>query len=263
LSFYFVVKFAMSKVVLSVVFLGLLVCCSVTAHEFSSYFAVTWDSTALGWRLNDAQGDVSVAANTIALFNITESAGTFFLSSKACSLGINHAYSRADNVTNNACTPPCVIAAKLSSGTHFFCSSLYPDNGFVYAYDCAGLSKRMCSSYVGCGYSSETSKCTECIGAKTSKDCDKISGCAWCKNEEMCLHENSTACRAPIPRERAVASWVWLLITVCALVVLIAVVLTLFLSEASFKSRWAAMAKVDTEFAEVGRGTKDGLSATD
>ena len=102
------------------------------------------------------------------------------------------------------------------------------------------------------------------MSATTANDCKKLSSvCAWCDHDKVCLHVNSTACRAPVPRNRAVASWVWLLITICALVVVCAVILTLFLTEASFKSRWTAMSTTDSDFAVVGRGNKDGLFATD
>jgi len=79
----------------------------------------------------------------------------------------------------------------------------------------------------------------------------------------VCLHKNSNACRAQRELERSVASWVWLLIALIALVLLLAVFLTLFLAERGFKKRWSAMSKMDKDFAEVGKGANDGLSATD
>ena len=103
----------------------------------------------------------------------------------------------------------------------------------------------------------------ECISETTEDGCKKLNGCEWCDTDEVCLDKESGACRKPIARERAVESWVWLLITVCALLVLIAVVLTLFISEITFKKRWATLAKTDKDFAVVGRGNNDGLFATD
>jgi len=246
--------------------LALVVCVTVAAHPFSAYHNISWDSDALAWRVDDeVLGEINVAGGQIALFNITAGGGDFFISSRSCALGNNYALSRKDGVTNNACTPPCVVAMNLTTGSYFYCSSLYPNTatGLLFVLNCDECSKRTCDGVVGCGYNSEAKKCVSCISAKTEGDCEKISACEWCKTEDMCLHRDSGACRAPIARERAVASWVWLLITLCALLVLIAVVLTLFLSEASFKKRWATLSKTDKDFAEVGRGNNDGLLATD
>jgi len=234
-------------------------------HEFNSLNNVTWDSDALAWVMNgELLGEVTVAGDQISLFNISSGGGDFFISTSDCSLGSVFALSRKDGVTNNACTPPCVLALKLNTGSYYYCSTLpHTESGQLYVLGCANCSKRTCKSVVGCGLNTETNKCSDCLSAKTKDDCEKLSACEWCNTDEVCLHQDSGSCRAPIPRERAVASWVWLLITVCALFVLIAVVLTLFISEASFKKRWATLAKTDKDFAEVGKGTNDGLFATD
>jgi len=241
----------------------LLVCVACATHEFSNINSVSWDGDGLAWRVNDdLLGEVNVAANQIVLFNVTGGGGDFFISDRACSLGSNYALSRRDGVTNNACTPPCVVAMNLTTGSYFYCSSLYPHtaSGLIFVLSCDECSKRVCKSVVGCGLNSEN-KCSACLSAKTKEDCGKLASCEWCNTDEICLHQDSGACRAPIPRQRSVVSWVWLLITVCALVVLIAVILTLFVSEASFKRRWASIAKTDKDFAEVGRGNNDGLLA--
>jgi len=243
----------------------LIVSVAFGAHVFSAYHNVTWDSTELAWRVNGATlGEINVAAGQIALFNITAGGGDFFISNRDCSLGTNYALSRKDGVTNNACTPPCVVAMNLTTGSYFYCSSLYPDTamGLLFVLGCDQCSKRTCTNVVGCGLNSEN-KCSECIAAKTTEDCEKLSACEWCDTDEMCLHKDSAACRSVIARERAVPSWVWFLITICALLVLLAVFCTLFFSEASFKKRWALLARTDTDFAEVGRGNNDGLLATD
>jgi len=120
-----------------------------------------------------------------------------------------------------------------------------------------------CGKIIGCGYDEDEQKCQACIDAKNRGDCEKLENCTWCKADEVCLHEKSGACRAQIERDSGVASWVWLLITLCALLVLIAVLLTLFISERNFRQRWAAIAKADKDFAEVGKGANDGLMATD
>jgi len=246
--------------------IGFLMGAAAATHPFSSYHEVSWDSASLAWRVDDVLlGEINAAAHSIVLLNITSGGGEFFISERHCALGSQYALSRKNGVTNNACTPPCTMAMNLSAMPYFYCSSRYPENtaGIVIVSECGDCSSRICGNVVGCGWSSDDKKCVECTNAKTRGDCSKISACSWCETDEVCLHENSGVCRPAIARVRAVASWVWLLITVCALVVLIAVVITLFLNEASFKKRWATLAKTDKEFAEIGRGNNDGLLATD
>jgi len=249
--------------------MAFLMSAALAFHEFAAVYTVIWDDINMKYTTTnkDLQGKIKFVSERVVLFNVTAGSGAFYITHDFCSDGPKTALTRASlygGVTNNVCNPPCVVAANLSNGIYSFCSSVYGgDSGRVVVQGCTESSSRTCGQYIGCGLSSETGDCIDCLSAKSSKECGKIKYCAWCSHDEMCVHENSTSCRAPVPRNRPVASWVWLLITVCALVVLIAVVITMFLAEASFKSRWAAMAKTDTDFAELGRGNKDGLSATD
>jgi len=217
----------------------------------------------LSWSVDDSVlPDLTVAGNKIALFNITDGPGEFFLSTKSCNYGFEYAISRKDGVTNNACTPPCTLAMSLSTGYYFYCSSI-PDSssGVIHVLECDKLANYRCGKVTGCGWSTSDSKCKACIDAKNRDDCEALENCTWCEGDSVCLHEKSNACRGIVEKDRAVPSWVWLLITLCALVVLVAVMVTLFLSERGFRKRWAAISKTDKDFAEVGKGANDGLYA--
>lgn len=257
----------MYKTVCFVAFMGVLLSVVVAKHPFSSYHNVTWNSTSNSWNMDGISlGEISAAGGKIVLINVTTpGGGDFYISSTHCGSGARYALTRKEGVTNNYCKTPCVLAMNLTTGSYFYCSSLYPMSaaGFVFVMNCDECSRRTCSDVIGCGWSSSTSKCTDCISAKTKSECSTISSCSWCDVDGVCLHEKSGACRQAIPRVRVTASWVWLVITLCALLILIAVFITLFLTEANFKKRWASLSKVDKEFAEIGRGNNDGLGATD
>jgi len=240
---------------------------AMATSPFYARFNVTWDSIGLQWLINNKSvGDeLSVASGEIGLFNVTSGTSDFFISSVDCSSGTTNALSRKDGVTNNACTPPCTVAYKLQPGYYSYCSTLkaVTTSGTLHALECKKLQAFRCAKVIGCGWNNDTSKCGSCFEATKRKDCEKMSNCTWCDNEGVCLHEKSGACRALVVRERAVASWVWLLITLIAIFVLFAVFATLFLAELGFKKRWAEMSKADKDFAEVGKGANDGLFATD
>jgi len=232
---------------------------------FSARYNVSWDTRALAWTVDKVLvPELSVAGCRIGLFNVTSGGGDFFISSRPCSEGTKYALSRKEGVTNNACTPPCTTAFNLTSGYYFYCSSVYKSSsaGVLNVLECNNLPNYRCIKVVGCGWGSDN-KCKTCIDAKTKSDCNKISNCTWCVSDGVCLHEKSGACRSQIAKNSTVASWIWLLITLIALFVLIAVMLTLFLSERQFKKRWAAVCKTDKDFAEVGKGANDGLVASD
>jgi len=257
----------MSKVAVSAFIAVVCLFYTVCAEcPFSTRINVTWDTTALGWALDgELVPEVTVAAGKIGLFNVTSGVGGFYISSKDCSFDTQYALSRSEGVTNNACFPPCTVAFNLTTGYYYLCSTSLRDStsSVLHVLDCPKMAKYRCGKVVGCGMNTDDNKCEACIEAKNRGDCEKLENCTWCKADEVCLHEKSGACRAQIERDSGVASWVWLLITLCALLVLIAVLLTLFISERNFRQRWAAIAKADKDFAEVGKGANDGLMATD
>jgi len=253
----------MSKTVFVLLLLAFLLSVTKAGCPFSTRINVTWDTYNSGWVLNGVYSpDIYVAGGELTLFNITSGSGVFFLSTKPCDKKIQYALTREDGVTNNACIPPCTITANFSRGLFYYCSSLLPKSATIETTICEGTSRIFCPRYTGCGQNGDN-ECKSCFAAKSRGECSKISGCSWCPGDGVCLHENSGACRGQIEIERSVASWVWLLITLCAFFVLIAVIITLFISEHSFQSRWAAIAKTDKDFAEVGKGANDGLMATD
>jgi len=251
------------SVCLSLVFLFSV---ALATCPFSARFDVSWDSIGMGWNVNETLFPMlRVAGSRTGLFNITSGTSSFYISSKDCSFGPDFALTRADGVTNNVCTPPCTVAYNLNVGYYFYCSSLasVKNSGTLHVLQCQNAPNFRCSQVIGCGWDEDQGKCGVCFDQKSSSDCKKLTGCSWCSTDDVCLDEDSGACREPINGERAVASWVWLLITVCALVVLVAVMLTLFLMERGFQKRWATIAKTDKDFAEVGKGANDGLFATD
>jgi len=259
----------MHKTIITTLFLGVVAYLAIAeTPEFSAIFNVTWDKDSLAWRVNkDVSSELNIAGDKIALFNVSSGSGSdvFFISPNQCSQGARYASSRKDGVTNNACTPPCVVAMKVQSGSFFYCSSIFPETstGLIFVQNCDECSKKFCSKTIGCGYNGEEKKCVDCLSATSEEDCQKLSACSWCETDGICLHKDSGACRSIVARDRPVPSWVWLVITLIALTALVIVFLTLFLKEASFKKRWESLAKTDKDYAEVGRGNTDGLFATD
>jgi len=256
----------MNKTTSVLIFLALVFCVTLASCPFNARFNVTWDPVSLRWAINDdVQPMLEVVGSKVNIFNITDSAGgDFFISSTRFCNETHNALGRKNNVTNNACTPPCTIAFNLTAGHYFYCSSRFSDtSGYIHVVDCDSLNIYRCNSVIGCSKSESDKKCHSCSDASSEDSCNELSACKWCPGDEICLHKDSNACRAQIELDRFMPSWVWFVIAVCALIVLIAVFLTLFLSERSFHERWSALSKMDKDFAEVGKGANDGLSATD
>lgn len=256
----------MNKIVSVLIALAFVVCAGLASCPFSVRYNVNWDTSVYGWRINDdVQPLIEVVGGQVSIFNVSNGGGgEFFLSSGMDCEDTVFALGRKDNVTNNGCTPPCTVAFNLTTGHYFYCSSSFRDiNGYLHVVECSNVNQYHCDSVIGCGWSSSSKKCRACHEISSEDSCKGYSGCKWCPGDEVCLHKNSNACRAQRELERSVASWVWLLIALIALVLLLAVFLTLFLAERGFKKRWSAMSKMDKDFAEVGKGANDGLSATD
>jgi len=255
----------MIKIVTVLLSLAFLFGVGLASCPFDARFDVHWDTSVSRWIVNDElMPDIEVIGNKLILFNVTESGGnSFFISFRHGCNDTKTVLSRKNNVTNNACTPPCSVSFKLPTEQYSYCSPIFRGYtaGYLQVIDCEGLSETHCATVIGCGWHDK--KCQPCTDASSEKDCEKLDHCSWCPGDEVCLHEKSNACRDQIERDRPVPGWVWLLITLVALFLLIVIFLILFLTERRFQSRWAAMSKMDKDFAEVGRGANDGLSATD
>ena len=118
----------MSKVAVSAfITIVSLICVAHAYCPFSANFNVSWDTTALGWIVNgEFMPEVTVAGGEIGIFNVSSSAGKFYLATRSCDT--RYALSRKEGVTNNACTPPCTVAFNLTSNYYYMCSSAFSDS---------------------------------------------------------------------------------------------------------------------------------------
>jgi len=242
----------MNKVALVLVSLASVFCMSLASCPFSAGFDVSWDGYR--WIVNkESQPSINVIAGEVNIFNISTGSSEFFITSHFNCSDIKSILGRKDNVTNNACTPPCTVAMKLVAGQYYYCSNS-PNSvpGSISVLECDKLTRPFCGKVIGCGLA-DNSECKACSSADSKKSCEKISDCEWCDGDKICLHKNSGVCRARIERDRSVASWVWLLITLCGLLVLVAIFATLFITERNFKARWAAMSKADSDLLRLAR----------
>jgi len=256
----------MNKIVSVLLPLALVFCAALASCPFSVRYDVSWDPSVYSWVVNgEVQPMLEVVGGQVNLFNISSGGGgDFFISTSSKCNETNYALGRKDNVTNNACTPPCTVAFNLTSGHYFYCSSVFRDiSGYMQVLECNSLSSFRCGLVTGCGWSKSDRKCKACHEITSEDSCGDYSGCEWCPGDEVCLDKESNACRDMIELDRPMPSWVWLFLALFILVVLIIVFAILFLAERGFKQRWSAMSKMDKDFAEVGKGANDGLSATD